>query len=66
VFVSGDDPAAKTTVAELLRELGWEPTAIWDLGGLSTARGPEMLLPAWLSIMRKLGTGDFNFAIAKA
>ena len=66
VFVSGDDPAAKTTVAELLRELGWEPTAIWDLGGLSTARGPEMLLPAWLSIMRKLGTGDFNFAIARA
>jgi hypothetical protein len=66
VFVSGDDPAAKATVAELLRELGWPPSAIWDLGGLSTARGAEMLLPLWLSIMRKLGGGEFNFAIARA
>jgi predicted dinucleotide-binding enzyme len=66
VFVSGDDPAAKATVAELLRELGWPPSAIWDLGSLSTARGAEMILPLWLSIMRKLGGGEFNFAIARA
>jgi hypothetical protein len=32
----------------------------------STARGTEMLMPLWLSIMRKLGGGDFNFAIARA
>jgi predicted dinucleotide-binding enzyme len=66
VFVSGDDPAAKATVAELLSELGWPPSAIWDLGSLSTARGAEMILPLWLSIMRKLGGGEFNFAIARA
>ena len=66
VFVSGDDPAAKATVAELLSELGWPPSAIWDLGTLSTARGAEMILPLWLSIMRKLGGGEFNFAIARA
>jgi len=66
VFVSGDDPAAKAMVAELLSELGWPPSAIWDLGSLSTARGVEMILPLWLSIMRKLGGGDFNFAIARA
>ena len=66
VFVSGDDPAAKATVAELLSELGWPPSAIWDLGSLSTARGVEMILPLWLSIMRKLGGGEFNFAIARA
>jgi hypothetical protein len=66
VFVSGDDPAAKATVAELLSELGWPPSAIWDLGSLSTARGVEMILPLWLSIMRKLGGGEFNFAVARA
>jgi hypothetical protein len=53
-------------VAELLSELGWPPSAIWDLGTLSTARGAEMILPLWLSIMRKLGGGEFNFAIARA
>lgn len=66
VFVSGEDPDAKATVAGLLVELGWAPGAIWDLGGLSTARGAEMILPLWLSIMRKLGGGDFNFAVARA
>jgi len=25
-----------------------------------------MILPLWLSIMQMLGTGDFNFAIARA
>lgn len=66
VFVSGEDPGAKATVAGLLGQLGWTPGTIWDLGGLSTARGAEMVLPLWLSIMRKLGGGDFNFAIARA
>jgi 8-hydroxy-5-deazaflavin:NADPH oxidoreductase len=65
VFVSGDDSDAKATVAGVLGELGWAPGAIWDLGGLSTARGAEMLMPVWLSIMQKLGSGDFNFAIAR-
>ncbi|MGA3183075.1 MAG: NAD(P)-binding domain-containing protein [Candidatus Dormibacteria bacterium] len=66
VFVSGDDPDAKATVAGLLQEFGWPPSAIWDLGTLSTARGAEMILPLWLSILRKLGGGEFNFAIARA
>jgi hypothetical protein len=66
VFVCGDDPAAKAAVEALLRELGWAQGAIFDLGGLAAARGTEMILPLWLSIMQKLGTADFNFAIARA
>lgn len=52
VFVSGDDETAKATVAELLRSFGWED--IVDLGPLRSARGAEMLLPLWLSVMRAL------------
>ncbi len=66
VFVCGDDAAAKVEVEELLRQLGWAQSAIFDLGGLAAARGTEMILPLWLSIMQKLGTAGFNFAIARA
>jgi len=66
VFVCGDDAAAKAAVVELLRQLGWAQGAILDLGGLGAARGTEMILPLWLSIMQKLGTAEFNFAIARA
>ena len=66
VFVCGNDAAAKATVAGLLAQLGWPEDAILDLGGVEAARGTEMILPLWLSIMQKLGTSDFNFAIARA
>jgi predicted dinucleotide-binding enzyme len=66
VFVCGDDTAAKVAVEGLLRQLGWAQGAILDLGGLGAARGTEMILPLWLSVMQKLGTADFNFAIARA
>jgi predicted dinucleotide-binding enzyme len=63
VFVSGNDAAAKAQVTALLRSFGWR--AIIDLGDLSTARGSEMVLPLWLSLMGALGTPLFNFAIAR-
>jgi predicted dinucleotide-binding enzyme len=63
VFVSGDDAAAKETVAELLKSIGH--TDVIDLGDLSTARGTEMLLPIWLRLMGALGTPYFNFKIAR-
>jgi hypothetical protein len=66
VFVCGDDAAAKAAVEGVLRDLGWPQGAILDLGGLAAARGTEMLMPLWLSVMQKLGTPDFNFAIARA
>jgi predicted dinucleotide-binding enzyme len=63
VFVSGDDDAAKKTVVELLQAIGH--TDVIDLGELSTARGTEMLLPAWVRLMNALGTPYFNFKIAR-
>ncbi|MFK5636177.1 MULTISPECIES: NADPH-dependent F420 reductase [unclassified Ornithinimicrobium] len=63
VFVSGDDPAAKATVTELLESFGH--TDVIDLGDISTARGTEMLLPMWLRLMGALGTAAFNFRIVR-
>ncbi len=63
VFVSGDDAEAKAVVAELLRSFGH--TDVIDLGGIDTARGPEMWLPLWLRIMGSLGTAAFNLRIVR-
>ncbi len=63
VFVSGEDAAAKATVVELLESFGHDD--VIDLGGIETARGTEMLLPIWLRLMGKLGTGQFNFKVVR-
>lgn len=62
VFLSGNDAAAKATVAELLRSFGWRN--VIDLGDITTARGAEMILPIWLRLMGTLKTPQFNFHIA--
>jgi 8-hydroxy-5-deazaflavin:NADPH oxidoreductase len=64
VFVVGEDAAAKETVKGLLKEFGWSETGIVDLGGIGAARGVEMYLPLWLSLMGALGTADFNIRVA--
>jgi NADPH-dependent F420 reductase len=66
VFVAGDDTAAKEIVKDLLRELGWKDGNIVDLGPLQAARGTEMFLPLWLSLMQTVGSGDFNIRIVRA
>ena len=58
VFVSGDDADAKATVTELLRAIGHGD--VIDLGGIETARGPEMWLPLWIRINLALGGNDFK------
>ncbi len=63
VFLSGDDAAAKDAVGALLAQFGWRAAQMLDLGGIATARGPEMLLPLWLGIAGARGGFDFNFAI---
>jgi predicted dinucleotide-binding enzyme len=63
VFVSGNDPEAKKTVTGLLK--GFGHTDIIDLGDLSTARGPEMVMPIWLRLMGTLNTPMFNFKIVR-
>jgi predicted dinucleotide-binding enzyme len=63
VFISGNDPAAKAIVTELLHSFGH--TDVIDLGDISGARGTEMLLPVWLRLMGSLGTPAFNFKIVR-
>jgi predicted dinucleotide-binding enzyme len=66
VFVAGDDPAARQTVIELLRELGWLNGDILELGGIQAARGMEMYLPLWLSMTAAQETPMFNIRVARA
>jgi len=63
VFVSGDDAGAKATVTDLLRELGHGD--VIDLGGIETARGPEMWLPLWIRVNLALGGSDFNLKVVR-
>jgi len=64
VFVSGNDADAKATVTMILKDwFGWQ--SVIDLGDITTARGTEMVLPLWVSLMGKLGTPLFNFKIVK-
>jgi predicted dinucleotide-binding enzyme len=66
VFVAGDDQAAKETVRDLLRQLGWPDEHIRDLGGIRAARGLEMYLALWLSLFGTLGTSEFNLKLVRA
>jgi hypothetical protein len=64
IFMSGNDAAAKEQVARSLEDwYGW--TNIIDLGDITTARGPEMMMPVWLRLMASLGTPAFNFKIVR-
>lgn len=63
VFVSGDDADAKAVVAGLLRDLGH--TDVVDLGDVTTARGAEWLMPAWLRVMGAVGTPLFNWKVVR-
>jgi 8-hydroxy-5-deazaflavin:NADPH oxidoreductase len=63
VFVSADDPGAKAVVTDLLRSLGHAD--VIDLGGLETARGPEMFLALWVRVAVALGGSDFNIKVVR-
>jgi 8-hydroxy-5-deazaflavin:NADPH oxidoreductase len=64
LFVCGNDAAAKARITELLKQwFGWR--TVIDLGDITTARGPEMLLPIWVRLMGTLGTPFFNFKIVR-
>jgi predicted dinucleotide-binding enzyme len=62
-FLSGNDAAAKAEVTSLLRQFGWRDEEIVDLGDVTTARGPESLLPLWLRVWGATKNGTFNFKI---
>jgi 8-hydroxy-5-deazaflavin:NADPH oxidoreductase len=64
VFVSGNDAQARAEVAGYLKDwFGWP--AVIDLGDITTARGPEMLLPLWVSLMDVMDTTIFNVTIVR-
>jgi predicted dinucleotide-binding enzyme len=63
VFVSGDDADAKATVTELLRAIGHGD--VIDLGGIETARGPEMYIALWIRTALALGGNDFNIKVVR-
>lgn len=64
MIVSGNDAAAKTTVTGILKDwFGWKD--VIDLGDISTARGTEMLLPAWVRLWGALKTPMFGFRVVR-
>ena len=66
VFLSGDNAEAKAEVRGLLHEFGWKDHNIMDLGSVVTARGPEMIMPLWLSLWGVIGNTPFNVGVVKA
>lgn len=62
-FVSGDDDAAKAQVMSLLGSLGHRD--VIDLGDISTARGTEALMLAWIRLMGPLGSPYFTWKVAR-
>lgn len=65
IFMSGDDDGAKKEVRTLLKTFGWKDEHIHDLGNMTTARGPEQLLPLWARLAGVMGTAMFQFKIVK-
>lgn len=66
VFVSGNDEDAKRTVVEILGDIGWPEGRVYDLGDISTARGPEMYMALWLRLIRIMGGPGFNIELRRA
>lgn len=63
VFLSGDDAAAKAQVAGLLRDIGWTDDEIIDLGGITTARGPEHYIVMFAQLAGALKSPNFNIRV---
>lgn len=66
MFLAGDDQAAKQTVEELLRSVGWAADQLLDLGGIDAARQLEANIMFWLKIMNAVGSPTFNIRIVRA
>ena len=63
VFVSGDDAGAKATVTALLKDFGWTDESVVDLGGITSARGPEHNILMFVALIQSLGTPKFNIQV---
>jgi predicted dinucleotide-binding enzyme len=65
IFVSGDDAAAKATVASLLAGFGWPDDSIVDLGGIVSARGTEHYFFLFAALAQSVGSAEFNIRLVK-
>ena len=65
MFLAGDDVAAKETVRELLRSVGWAGEQLLDLGGIDGARPMEANIMFWLKMMNAVGTPTFNIRVVR-
>jgi hypothetical protein len=64
IFLSGNDEGAKKEVTRLLQEwFGWKN--VLDLGDITSARGPEMLLALWLRLMGTLQTPTATIKVVR-
>jgi len=61
MLLCGNHAEAKVVVSGLLRDFGW--VDIVDLGDIKAARGMEMFVPAWLSLLDVIGHPHFGFQI---
>jgi len=62
-FVSGNDDAAKAQVISLLTALGHHD--VIDVGDITTARGTEALMLAWIRLMGPIESPYFTWKIAR-
>ncbi|MFD2649624.1 NADPH-dependent F420 reductase [Devosia albogilva] len=63
VFVAGNDVEARTAVAALLREIGWQD--VIDLGDLTACRAMESLAPLWIRLNSRLDSVWFNLEVVR-
>ena len=63
VFLSGNDPVAKSTVRSLLESFGHKD--ILDLGDISTARGSEMYLALWTRLYGAIQKPMFSIKVVR-
>ncbi len=64
LFLSGNDAAAKATVTELARGLGWK--SFLDLGDIKGSRAQETIVLVWLQVMGATGSSLHNLHVALA
>ncbi|HEY4226118.1 MAG TPA: NAD(P)-binding domain-containing protein [Pseudolysinimonas sp.] len=66
VYVSGDDPEAKSTAVNLLTDLGWKADSVLDLGGVETAIGTEHCFYLFFGVVTAIRSPTFTISISMA
>ena len=65
LFLCGNDAAAKSKAAAMLRSFGWKEETMIDLGDITNARGTEMILPLWVRLYGVFQSPMFQFKIVR-